>query len=77
VRFAPKYLSPVNAFRSIKIYELPSSLLSASSLNRYLFNSPMLPQFKGDADGGLMLLRPIQGTVVLGYSNSVSVNTHG
>ncbi len=49
----------------MKMYELPSSLLSASSLNRYLFNSPILPQFKGDADGGLMLLRLIQGTAVL------------
>ncbi len=65
VRFAPEYLSPVNGFRSMKMYELPSSLLSASSLNRYLFNSPILPQFKGDADGGLMLLRLIQGTAVL------------
>jgi Protein of unknown function (DUF1214) len=28
----------------------------ANPLNRYLLNSPMLPQFKKDADGGLTLL---------------------
>ena len=35
------------------MYELPASLLVANPLNRYLLNSPMLPQFKKDADGGL------------------------
>lgn len=53
VRFAPGQLPPVNAFWSLTMYELPSSLLSANSLNRYLLNSPMLPKFKKDADGGL------------------------
>lgn len=56
VRFAPGQLPPVNAFWSLTMYELPSSLLSANPLNRYLLNSPMLPQFKRDADGGLTLL---------------------
>ena len=37
------------------MYELPSSLLSANPLNRYLINSPMLPKLKHDADGGLTL----------------------
>jgi len=40
------------------MYELPSSLLVANPINRYLLNSPMLPQFKRDADGGLTLLIP-------------------
>jgi hypothetical protein len=53
LRFAPGQLPPVNGFWSLTMYELPSSLLSANSLNRYLLNSPMLPQFKKDADGGL------------------------
>jgi hypothetical protein len=53
VRFAPGQLPPVNAFWSLTMYELPASLLSANPLNRYLLNSPMLPQFKRDADGGL------------------------
>jgi hypothetical protein len=56
VRFAPGQLPPVNAFWSLTMYELPSSLLSANPLNRYLLNSPMLPQFTRDADGGLTLL---------------------
>ena len=56
VRFAPGQLPPVHAFWSLTMYELPSSLLVANPLNRYLLNSPMLPQFKKDADGGLTLL---------------------
>ena len=56
VRFAPDQLPPVHAFWSLTMYELPSSLLVANPLNRYLLNSPMLPQFKRDADGGLTLL---------------------
>jgi hypothetical protein len=34
----------------------PQSLLVANPLNRYLINSPMLPQLKRDADGGLTLI---------------------
>jgi hypothetical protein len=34
---------------------LPSSLLSANRLNRYLINSPMLPNLKRDEGGGLTL----------------------
>jgi hypothetical protein len=37
------------------MYELPSSLLYANPLNRYLINSPMLPSLTRDADGGLTL----------------------
>jgi hypothetical protein len=53
LRFAPDQLPPVNAFWSLTMYELPASLLVANPLNRYLLNSPMLPQFKRDADGGI------------------------
>ena len=56
LRFAPRQLPPVNAFWSLTMYELPASLLVANPLNRYLLNSPMLTQFKLDADGGLTLL---------------------
>ena len=56
IRFAPGQLPPVNAFWSLTMYELPASLLVANPLNRYLLNSPMLPQFKKDSDGGLTLL---------------------
>jgi hypothetical protein len=55
VHFAPGELPPVNAFWSLTMYELPSSLLVANPINRYLLNSPMLPQFVKDADGGLTL----------------------
>jgi len=53
LRLEPGQLPPVNAFWSLTMYEMPSNLLSANPLNRYLLNSPMLPQFKRDADGGL------------------------
>jgi len=56
VRFGPGQLPPVHAFWSLTMYALPSSLLVANPLNRYLLNSPMLPQFTRDADGGLTLL---------------------
>jgi hypothetical protein len=55
LRFAPGQLPPVNAFWSLTMYELPSRLLVANPLDRYLINSPMLPDLKRDADGGLTL----------------------
>jgi len=55
VRFAPGQLPPVNAFWSLTMYRLPQSLLVANPINRYLINSPMLPQIVKDADGGLTL----------------------
>jgi len=56
LHFAPGQLPPVNAFWSVTMYELPASLLVANPINRYLINSPMLPQLKRDADGGFTLL---------------------
>jgi hypothetical protein len=55
LRFALGDLPPVNAFWSLTLYELPSSLLSANPLSRYLINSPMLPGLKRDDDGGVTL----------------------
>jgi hypothetical protein len=55
LRFAPSQLPPVNAFWSLTMYDVPTSLLVTNPLNRYLLNAPMLPQFKRDADGGLTL----------------------
>lgn len=55
IRFAPSQLPPVGAFWSLTMYKMPSSLLVDNPLNRYLLNSPMLPQLKKDADGGLTL----------------------
>jgi len=56
LRFAPGQLPPVNAFWSLTMYDEPQSLLVANPINRYLINSPMLPQLKRDADGGVTLI---------------------
>lgn len=55
LRLAAGQLPPVNAFWSLTLYELPSSLLSANPINRYLINSSMLPDLQKGADGGLTL----------------------
>jgi hypothetical protein len=55
LHFAKDQLPPVNAFWSVTMYELPSSLLYENALDRYLINSPMLPKLKRDKDGGLTI----------------------
>jgi hypothetical protein len=55
LRFVPDKLPPVHAFWSLTMYEMPQSLLVANPIDRYLINSPMLPELKRDADGGLTL----------------------
>lgn len=55
LRFAAGEYPPVKAFWSLTMYKLPESLLAANPINRYLINSPMLPDLKKDADGGLTL----------------------
>ena len=55
LRFAGGQLPPVNAFWSLTLYQLPASLLYANPINRYLINSPMLPQLKRDSDGGITI----------------------
>ena len=55
LRFAPGQLPPVNAFWSMTMYRMPEILLVDNPIDRYLLNSPMLPQFKRDVDGGLTL----------------------
>jgi len=56
LRFPPDQLPPVNAFWSLTMYSEPASLLVANPIDRYLINSPMLPQLQRDADGGLTLI---------------------
>jgi hypothetical protein len=46
---------PVNAFWSLTMYGLPQQLLVENPINRYLINSPMLPNLKLDAAGGLTI----------------------
>jgi hypothetical protein len=55
LRFGAEQLPPVNAFWSLTLYELPSSLLYANALDRYLINSPMVDGLKRDPDGGVTL----------------------
>lgn len=46
-------LPPVNAFWSVTMYKLPESLLVDNPINRYVINSPMLPNLTRNADGSL------------------------
>jgi hypothetical protein len=55
LHFANGQLPPVNAFWSLTMYKMPESLLVANPINRYLINSPMLPELTKDADGGVTL----------------------
>jgi hypothetical protein len=52
---SPDKIPPVNAFWSFTMYDLPASLLVANPINRYLINSPMLPNMKKDANGGITI----------------------
>jgi len=51
--FAAGQLPPVNAFWSITMYDGRTQLLIDNPINRYLINSPMLPELKRNADGSL------------------------
>jgi hypothetical protein len=55
LHFAKGEFPPVNAFWSLTMYDLPQQLLVKNSIDRYLINSPMLPELKRDADGGLTI----------------------
>jgi len=48
-------LPPVNAFWSVTMYDGKSQLLIQNPINRYLINSPMLPDLKKNADGSLTI----------------------
>ncbi len=53
--FPAGQLPPVNAFWSVTMYDGKTQLLIENPINRYLINSPMLPQMKKNADGSLTL----------------------
>ncbi|MEZ4411770.1 MAG: DUF1254 domain-containing protein [Gemmatimonadales bacterium] len=53
--FPADALPPVNAFWSVTMYDAKSQLLVENPINRYLINSPMLPQLKKNADGSLTM----------------------
>jgi hypothetical protein len=46
---------PVNAFWSVTMYDGKTQLLIKNPINRYLINSPMLPNLKKNDDGSLTL----------------------
>jgi hypothetical protein len=48
-------LPPVSAFWSVTVYDARTQLLVANPIDRYLINSPMLPDLARDADGGLTI----------------------
>ncbi len=53
--FAAGQLPPVNAFWSVTMYDGKTQLLIENPINRYLINSPMLPELKKNPDGSLTL----------------------
>jgi hypothetical protein len=52
IRFAPDQMPPAKQFWSVTMYSLPQRLLVANPINRYLLNTPMMPNWVKDADGG-------------------------
>jgi hypothetical protein len=48
-------LPPVEAFWSVTMYDGKTQLLIVNPINRYLINSPMLPDLKKNSDGSISL----------------------
>jgi hypothetical protein len=48
-------LPPVNAFWSVTMYDGRTQLLIDNPINRYLINSPMLPELKKNRDGSITI----------------------
>ncbi len=55
ITFAKDHLPPANAFWSVTMYDGKTQLLVENPLNRYLINSPMLPELKRNDDGSLTI----------------------
>jgi len=53
--FPAGQLPPANAFWSVTMYDGKTQLLVKNTINRYLINSPMLPNLKKNADGSLTI----------------------
>jgi hypothetical protein len=52
IRFPGNDLPPAKQFWSLTMYSLPRRLLVANPIDRYLLNTPMMPNWVKDADGG-------------------------
>ncbi|MET0279011.1 MAG: DUF1254 domain-containing protein [Pseudorhodoplanes sp.] len=55
ITFPAGQYPPVNAFWSVTMYDGKTQLLINNPINRYLINSPMLPDMKKNADGSLTI----------------------
>jgi hypothetical protein len=55
ITFAAGQFPPVNAFWSVTMYDGKTQLLIENPINRYLINSPMMPDMKKGKDGSLTL----------------------
>ncbi|MGV1088739.1 MAG: DUF1254 domain-containing protein [Mycobacterium sp.] len=53
--FPAGQLPPANAFWSVTMYKMPESLLVDNPINRYVINSPMLPDLTTNPDGSLTI----------------------
>ncbi|MBS0285993.1 MAG: DUF1254 domain-containing protein [Proteobacteria bacterium] len=55
ITFAKDAFPPVNAFWSITMYDGKTQLLIKNPINRYLINSPMLPNMQKNKDGSITI----------------------
>jgi hypothetical protein len=55
ITFKGDAMPPVNAFWSVTMYDSKTQLLINNPINRYLINSPMLPNMVKNADGGVTI----------------------
>jgi hypothetical protein len=55
ITFPAGDLPPVNAFWSVTMYDSKTQLLVKNPIDRYLINSPMLPDMKKNPDGSLAI----------------------
>jgi hypothetical protein len=55
ITFPAGQYPPVNAFWSVTMYDGKTQLLIDNPIDRYLINSPMLPQLKKNRDGSLTI----------------------
>jgi hypothetical protein len=53
--FSKGQLPPTNAFWSVTMYDGKTQLLIENPINRYLINTPMLPDLKKNSDGSLTI----------------------